>query len=116
MIRPSGRDAGRQMQTAAKADTGQQGVIMARFEIANLDTAMLGQGPLTADAFYDLGIRYSVGHSVPADLVSAHKWFNIAAMKGNREAVLQRQEIAANMSPADIAAALRAARAWLTAH
>ncbi len=89
---------------------------MARFEIANLETMTLGQGPLSADAFYDLGIRYSVGNSVPADLVSAHKWFNLAAMKGSKEAVLQRQEIASNMSPAEIAEALRAARAWLTTH
>jgi len=94
----------------------QQGIVMARFEMAALEPAMLGEGPLSADTFYDLGIRYAVGNSVPADLVSAHKWFNIAAMKGSREAVQQRQEIAASMSPAEIAAALRAARAWLTAH
>lgn len=89
---------------------------MARFEIANLESAMLGQGPLSADAFYDLGIRYAVGHAVSADLVSAHKWFNIAAMKGSKDAAQQRQEIAASMSPAEIAEALRAARAWLTSH
>ena len=77
---------------------------------------MLGQGTSSADAFYDLGIRYAVGNSVPADLVSAHKWFNIAAMKGCKDAVQQRQEIAASMSAAEIAEALRAARAWLTAH
>jgi TPR repeat protein len=103
------------MQTAAKAGD-QQGAIMARFEIANLETVMMGQGPLSADAFYDLGIRYAVGNAVPADLVSAHKWFNLAAMKGNKEAAQQRQEIAANMSPSEIAAALRDARAWLTSH
>ena len=52
----------------------------------------------------------------PTDLVSAHKWFNLAAMKGNKDAIELRQEIAANMSPAEIAAAQRAARAWLTTH
>jgi hypothetical protein len=92
------------------------GVVMARFEMAGFEPAMLGQGPLSADAFYDLGIRYAVGNAVAADLVTAHKWFNIAAMKGSAEAVRQRQDIAANMSPAQIAEALRAARAWLTAH
>ena len=91
-------------------------MVMARFEIASADIAMLGQGPVSADAFYELGIRYSVGNSVPTDLVSAHKWFNIAAMKGCKEAIQLRQEIAASMSPADIAVAQRAARAWLTAH
>jgi TPR repeat protein len=100
----------------AKADTGQGIWNMARFEIANLEAATFGQGPLGAEVFYDLGIRSAVGGEGPADLVSAHKWFNIAAMKGSRDAARQRQEIAEAMSPADIATALRAARAWLTAH
>lgn len=89
---------------------------MARFDMADANCAALGEGAPSADMFYQLGIQYSVGHEVAADLVSAHKWFNIAAMKGNSEAVRQRQEIAECMSPAEIAAALRAARAWLTAH
>ena len=98
-----------------KADT-QQGIVMARFEMAGLESAVLGQAPATADSFYQLGIKYSVGTDVAADLVSAHKWFNLAAMKGNKDAIQLRQEIAASMSPAEIAAAQRAARAWLTAH
>ncbi len=53
---------------------------------------------------------------VETDLVAAHKWFNLAAMKGSKEAVHWRQEIAANMPPADAAAAQRAARDWLTRH
>ncbi|MBW7949659.1 MAG: SEL1-like repeat protein [Pseudorhodoplanes sp.] len=73
----------------------------------------MAQAPATADAFYQLGIKYSVGDCVPLDFVSAHKWFNLAAMKGNREAVRLRQEIAASMSPGEIAEAQRAARAWL---
>jgi TPR repeat protein len=122
MIRLSGGDTGRDANRRGKADAatgtnrGKREIVMARFEISNLESVVSGQGPLAADIFYDLGIRYAVGNSVPADLVSAHKWFNLAAMKGNREAVAQRQEIAANMSPAEIAAALRAARAWLTSH
>lgn len=91
-------------------------MIMARFELAVPEMAALGQGPATADIFYELGIRYAVGNSVPADLIAAHKWFNIAALKGCSEAIRLRQEIAANMSPSEIAAAQRAARDWLTAH
>lgn len=87
---------------------------MARFEITDLDAVSLGQAPAAADAFYQLGMMYSVGNSVPTDFVVAHKWFNIAAMKGNKDAIRLRQEIAAGMSPAEIAAAQRAARAWLT--
>jgi hypothetical protein len=89
---------------------------MARFELAAPEMAALGQGPATADVYYELGIRYAVGNNVPADLVAAHKWFNIAALKGSRDAIRLRQEIAANMSPAEIAAAQRAARDWLTTH
>ena len=53
--------------------------------------------------------------SVPTDLVTAHKWFNIAALKGNKEAIRLRREIAAEMSDGEIAAAQRAARDWLNA-
>jgi uncharacterized protein len=58
----------------------------------------------------------STGESTPVDMVSAHKWFNIAAMRGSREAVRHRCEIASEMSSAEIAAAQRAARTWLTRH
>jgi len=66
--------------------------------------------------FYRLGIQYSTGASVPADLVSAHKWFNIAALRGNSEAARLRREIAEEMSDTEIAAAQRAARDWMTRH
>ena len=84
--------------------------------MAHIDMSNAGQGPSAADTYYELGIRYSVGNMVETDLVAAHKWFNLAAMKGSKEAVQLRQEIAANMSPADVAAAQRAARDWLTRH
>ena len=60
-------------------------------------------------------MMYSVGRSVPVDFVSAHKWFNLAAMRGKSEAVRLRREIAEQMSAAEIAEAQRAARAWLHA-
>jgi TPR repeat protein len=50
---------------------------------------------------------------VPADYVSAHKWFNLAAMRGNADAARLRREIAVEMSEAEIAVAQRAARHWL---
>ena len=89
---------------------------MARLEMRDADAADPGGQPANADTFYQLGIMHSIGGSVPADFISAHKWFNIAAMKGKSDAIRLRQEIAANMSAADIAAAQRAARAWLIAH
>lgn len=69
-----------------------------------------------AERFLQLGIMYSSGHAVPADMISAHKWLNLAAMRGNSEAARLRREIAFEMSEAEIAAAQRAARAWLTHH
>ena len=88
---------------------------MARFEMNDPAHAGLGEAPSGAQTLYDLGIMYSVGRSVPIDYVTAHKWFNLAALQGNREAIRSRQEIAEQMSDAEIASAQRAARAWLKA-
>jgi uncharacterized protein len=66
-----------------------------------------------ADVFYQLGILYSAGGEIPADYVTAHKWFNIAASRGNAEASRMRREIAGEMSEAEVASAQRAARDWL---
>jgi len=67
----------------------------------------------SADGLYELGIMHASGRSVPVDLVSAHKWFNIAAMKGHADAARMRREIAAEMTDAEIGQAQRAARDWL---
>jgi TPR repeat protein len=66
--------------------------------------------------FLQLGIACSTGARGAADMVAAHKWFNLAAMHGNSEAALLRREIAAEMSQGEIAAAQRAARDWVTLH
>jgi TPR repeat protein len=89
---------------------------MARYELLDANGGALGQVNVTVDMFYDLGMMYSTGRSVPVDLVAAHKWFNIAAVRGNSEAIRLRREIAAEMSETDVAAAQRAARDWLTRH
>ncbi len=86
---------------------------MARFEMSGIECASLGGGTPTADTFYELGMMYSVGRDVPVDFISAHKWFNLAAMRGNTEATRLRREIADQMSEQEIAQAQRAARAWL---
>jgi TPR repeat protein len=86
---------------------------MARFEILDGTAAPLGEGPAAGDMLFELGMMYSVGREMPIDLISAHKWFNLAAVKGNREAIRLRREIADQMSEAEIAAAQRAARDWL---
>jgi TPR repeat protein len=50
------------------------------------------------------------------NLVAAHKWFNLAAMKGRADAIQMRREVAAMMSELEIAMAQREARTWMTAH
>jgi uncharacterized protein len=88
---------------------------MARFEIADIGCATMGDAPAGSDTFFQLGMMYSVGRSVPIDFVTAHKWFNLAAMRGSADAIRLRREIADQMSEAEIAQAQRAARAWLKA-
>jgi hypothetical protein len=86
---------------------------MARFEILDSNAAPLGVGPAAGDMLFELGMMYSIGRAVPVDLISAHKWFNLAAVKGNADAIRLRREIANQMSEVEIATAQRAARDWL---
>jgi TPR repeat protein len=86
---------------------------MTEVELKGLETANLTEA--NADVFYQLGILYSAGGEIPADYVTAHKWFNIAAAQGNTDAMRLRREIAEEMSEADVANAQRAARDWLRA-
>ena len=88
---------------------------MMHFEAVQAAPAVV-QGPVTADTMFSLGMMYSSGHEVPVDLITAHKWFNIAAMKGHGEAAQLRREVAAEMKDAEIGQAQRAARDWLKAH
>ncbi|HSM19391.1 MAG TPA: hypothetical protein VK844_03350 [Hyphomicrobiales bacterium] len=90
---------------------------MARFDPMAYDVTSFEPSPApSGDAFLQLGMAYSTGREGAADLISAHKWFNLAAARGNREALRYRQEIAAEMSEAQIAEAQRAAREWLQTH
>ena len=78
--------------------------------------ANVGAGPVTADTMFELGMMYASGREVPVDLIIAHKWFNIAAVKGHGEAAQLRREVAAEMTDAEIGQAQRAARDWLKTH
>jgi uncharacterized protein len=65
-------------------------------------------------AYFDLGIAFSTGSGgVEVDLVQAHKWFNLAALGGNREGQQCRADVSAEMSREEISEAQRQARAWL---
>ena len=90
---------------------------MATIEIATDNTAVvIIHEPADAEGCFGLGMIYSAGAGVPVDLIEAHKWFNIAAMRGHGEAVAMRREIAEQMQDAEIGRAQRAARDWLKSH
>ena len=69
---------------------------------------------INSDEMYRLGLEASVGgESAQSDLVTAHKWFNLAAMQGHIEARSYRAELAREMAPDEIAEAQRRAREYL---
>jgi uncharacterized protein len=68
------------------------------------------------NALFDLGVAFSTGSGgVEVDLVEAHKWFNLAALNGNEEAMYCRADISDEMTAREIAEAQKQARAWLQA-
>jgi TPR repeat protein len=89
---------------------------MARLDIAGEEMAGLASAQMDGRAFYELGVMYAAGRSVELDRVTAHKWLNIAAVRGCRDAIPLRSELASEMSSAEIAEAQRAARLWLSLH
>lgn len=84
----------------------------------NIDFAAVMPIETTAiqDVLFERGLYWASGRSGIVDLVAAHKWFNLAALKGRADAIAQRREIALMMSDVEIATAQRDARAWMTAH
>ncbi|MEL6299914.1 MAG: SEL1-like repeat protein [Pseudomonadota bacterium] len=88
---------------------------MARFDAA-MDHGVSAEFASSGDALFQLGLRYSTGREVEPDLVVAHKWFNLAAVRGNEAAKEYRSEIARELSRDDVAKAQRLAREWLRQH
>lgn len=69
------------------------------------------------DALLDLGFAYSTGtRGTSIDLVTAHQWFNLAALAGSEEAQYCRADIADQMSYREVAEAQRRARHWLASN
>lgn len=66
------------------------------------------------DAFYELGLIYSLGQGVDVNRIEAHKWLNLAVISGVKSAQVDRAELAAEMSAPEIAEAQRMAREWLS--
>jgi uncharacterized protein len=82
----------------------------------DLDLAMPVEASAIRDVLFERGLYWASGRSGVVNLVAAHKWFNLAALKGRADAIQMRREVAELMSVAEIAAAQREARDWMTAH
>ena len=57
------------------------------------------------DVLFERGLYWASGRSGVVNLVAAHKWFNLAALKGRSDAIALRREVAEMMSEVEIAAA-----------
>ncbi|MBT9368545.1 sel1 repeat family protein [Rhizobium sp. CSW-27] len=88
---------------------------MARFDMNSSEMAGMG-GEVRADTFCDMGLKYATGRGCPVDLVAAHKWLNIAAIRGCDRAAELRADLSKSMTKMQLAEALRAARDWMTTH
>jgi hypothetical protein len=49
---------------------------------------------------------------VPQNYVQAHKWWNLAAVAGDKDAIKNRDIVAGKMTPAQIAEGQKLAREW----
>jgi uncharacterized protein len=89
---------------------------MARMEASLLETSEITGAGGTPDALFELGLMHCAGRDGALDLINAHKWFNLAAIRGNDAAKQYRMEISREMSRTEIAEAQRLAREWLARH
>ena len=82
----------------------------------DLETATPVDAGAISDVLFERGLYWASGRSGVVNLIAAHKWFNLAALKGRVDAIALRREVAEQMSEVEIATAQREARAWMTAH
>lgn len=103
-----------QGNTAAQYSLGQmyrmgRGVIQDWEESAKWYRLAAEQGH--AGAQHNLGVSYEMGQGVIQDYVLAHMWYNLAASNGAGDiAIKNRDLVAKNMTPAQIAEAQKLAR------
>jgi len=82
----------------------------------DIETATPVAATAIPDVLFERGLYWASGRSGVVNLVAAHKWFNLAALKGRVDAIAMRREVAEQMSEVEIATAQREARAWMVAH
>jgi hypothetical protein len=83
--------------------------------LIDINAAAPVEATAVCDTLFEQGLYWASGRSGVVDLVAAHKWFNLAALKGRADAACLRREIADMMSEEEIALAQRDARAWMSA-
>ena len=85
---------------------------MAYSDIPVEPASLLGAHSLPDD-LYRAGLAYATGTGTEINLVEAHKWFNLAAVRGHEDAKIQRQEMAEMLTSAEVKIALQSARDWM---
>lgn len=89
---------------------------MARVGLNDIEQAELAAHNGGSEAFYNLGLLYSTGKGVEMNYIIAHKWFNLATMRGNELAREYRANLACDMSADEVSQAQRLARKWIVTH
>jgi uncharacterized protein len=81
-----------------------------RIEAAKWWRRAADQGHIGAQAY--LGLSCATGLGVPQDNTHAYMWLSVAAARGDQDAVSNRDRVARQMTPAQIAEAQKLAREW----
>ena len=66
-----------------------------------------------ADSQYNLGVLCARGLGTEKSVTESYQWFALAAAQGDRESAKKRDEIAAHMDPAALAAAEHAVKSFV---
>ena len=103
-------DADAQFNLGLMYDEG-QGVPQDHAEAVKWYRKATDQGHAGAQSY--LGLMYYKGQGVPQDFVQAYLWLNLSASRRSDKRVQElRDEVAARLTPADLALAQRLAREW----
>ena len=81
-----------------------------RIEAAKWFRRAADQGHIGAQVY--LGLCYATGLGVPQDNIQAYMWLSLAAARGDQDAISNRNRVARQMTPAQIAEAQKLAVEW----
>src|ERR1700742_4203820 len=60
----------------------------------DLETATPVDAVAISDVLFERGLYWASGRSGVVNLIAAHKWFNLSALKGRVDAIAMRREVA----------------------